>query len=107
MLCMYKLSHLIHDDVTSKSWRCLQIGTKETNLSHLLFVEYIILFGLSTEHQLQVVLDIIYKLCDAYGQRINVDKTIILFSGNTPILVRKSLTAKFGFKETSYLGKLP
>lgn len=70
----------------------------EINILHLMFVDDLILFGLSIEHQQQVVLDILYKLCDASYQRINMDKTSILFSNNTHGSVRKRLTTKSGFK---------
>ena len=74
------------------------ILVNEINILHLMFVDDLILFGLSIEHQQQVVLDILYKLCDASDQRINMDKTSILFSNNTHGSVRKRLTTKFGFK---------
>lgn len=94
VLCMDKLSHLIHDAVDSHSWHCLKIGNKDPRVSHLMFSNNLIHFGVTTESQIQVVMNILTTFCDAYGEKINMDKSSILLFGNTPLSTRRLLIAK-------------
>lgn len=104
VLCMDKPSHLIHDTVDSKSWPFLKNGNKDPRVSHLMFVDDFILFGIVTEPQIQVAMIILTKFCDASGQKINWNKSNIMFSGNTPTSIRRLILSKSSLKETSSRG---
>ena len=101
---MDKLSHLIHDAVLNNEWNCLKVGKEGPEISHLMFVDDLILFGTATEAQISVVLDILAKFYNSSGQRINMDKTNFFFSNNTHMSTRKLILSKSDFKETSSLG---
>lgn len=49
VLCIDKLSHLILDSVEANQWECLKIGKGGPKVSHLMFVDDLILFGAATE----------------------------------------------------------
>lgn len=73
-------------------------------MSHLMFTDDLILFGSAIDHQSSVVMDILSKFCISYEQHINMDTSNITFFKNTLIATRRSILAKIGFRETSYLG---
>lgn len=104
VICMDKLSHMIHDAVENKQWHCLNIGKDSLKVSHLMFVDDLILFGTATDNQINVIMDILSLFCNAYAHHINMVKSNIMFSRNTLIATRKSIIAKSGFRETASLG---
>lgn len=71
---MDKLSHLIHDVVDFGTWHYLKIGSTNPDISHLIFVDDLILFGVAIEAQIQVFMNTLSKFCDSFGQKINMDK---------------------------------
>lgn len=48
-----------------------------------MFADDLLIFGKSTIEQMECINEILKKLCDMYGQRINKDKTKSFFSKNT------------------------
>lgn len=104
VMCMDKLSHLINDVVATNTWCYLRLVIRSPISPILCSMTISSFFGVATEHQMQLILDTLTKFCDSSGQKINMDKNSIMFSGNTPISIRSLLIAKFGFKETSSLG---
>lgn len=95
---------MIHDAVVNNQWQCLKIGRDGSKVSHLMFSDELILFGITSDNQINVIMEILSLFCSASGQNINMDKSNIMFSRNTSIATRKSMVAKSGFRETTSLG---
>ncbi|KAI5400541.1 hypothetical protein KIW84_065432 [Lathyrus oleraceus] len=70
-----------------------------------MFADDLILFGVTLEPQIQVAMSILSKFCAASGQKINMDKSSIIFFVNTPPTTRRLLTSKVSLKETTSLVK--
>lgn len=63
------------------SWKFMKAGRSLPKISHLMFVDDLLLFGKATDTQMRVIKRIFLdKFCSMYGQRINYDKSNILFS---------------------------
>lgn len=69
-----------------------------------MFGDDLILFGVASEPEIQVAMSILSKFCAASGQKINMDKSNIIFFVNTPPTTRRLLTSKVSLKETTSLG---
>lgn len=74
-------------------------------ISHLMFVDDLLLVGRASEEQLDMVMDVLNLFCKASGQDVSVEKTNIYFSKNVPDHLRQQLVMKSGFVETNKLGK--
>lgn len=73
-------------------------------LSHLMFVDDLLLFGKSTTKQLACVRDVLNKLCYMSGKWVRMTRLGSSSKKNTLIHVRKELVYMFGYKETRELG---
>lgn len=105
VLCIAKLSHFISQAVEEGGWKALRAGRRGPLVSHLMFVDDLVLFGEAFERQMDCVLSILYKLCAISGQQVSAEKTSILFSNNVRASLRCQLVEMSGFRETNSLGK--
>ena len=101
---MDKISHLIHDVMDNNKWNFLKFVKEGPKISHLMFVDDLILFGTASDSQINATLDILAKFYSASEQHINMEKINIFFSNNTPLSTRRHILVKSGFKETTSLG---
>jgi hypothetical protein len=76
---------LIKQDLRNGSLKGLRVTQMEI-LSHLLFVDDVILFGASSIQEFLVMKDIMAIFCAAYSMQINVNKTNF-FTNTIPIEV--------------------
>lgn len=83
VLCFDKLSHMIMDAMNIKEWGGMKMGRKMPRISHLIFAYDSLLFGEASVQQINTIIKVFSMFCDAYGQRVNVEKYSILFSKNT------------------------
>lgn len=63
-------------------WIPIIAGTKGTQVSHLLFINDMILFTEASMKQITVVNKCCDEFCEQSGQKVSVTKTQILFSNN-------------------------
>lgn len=49
-LCMDKLSHLIEQEVFNNKWKGIKMGENGPNISHLMFMDDLLLFGTTTKN---------------------------------------------------------
>lgn len=105
VLYMNKLSHLIMDAVECGSWIWIKAGRKCPAISHLMFIDDLLLFAKATENQMHYVKEVLENFRNMSGQRVSSDKTRVLFSVNTPSKTRHELIRISDFKETKELGK--
>lgn len=67
------------------------MGPQALSIFHIFFVDDTLLFGKATKDEARnfMLIIILYEL--ASGQRINLDKSAVVFSKNTPYTVRSSI----------------
>lgn len=105
VLCMDKLSHIIEHKVQYKKWIGVQLGTKGLRISHLMFVDDLLLFGKVNARQMNCVINSLDTFCKLLGQEISREKSSILFSDNVKRSLRVKLVHLSGYRETSNFGK--
>lgn len=74
-------------------------------ISHLLFTDDMLLFVEASMKQMTPIRECLDFFCLHLGQKVNVDKTIILFSKNVEGQLAQSISIESGFSKTSNLGK--
>jgi hypothetical protein len=79
---MDKLPHLICHVVEEGLWKTLRASHRGSLVSHLMFVDDLLLFGEATDRQMQGLTEILTTFCKMPGQGISNEKTSILFSKN-------------------------
>ncbi|KAF7840640.1 ribonuclease H [Senna tora] len=85
----------------------MRAGRAGPLISHLLFVDDIILFGEATLNQMKVVKQCLDVFGEVAGQKVNGSKTHVFFSKNTREDVRQDIQNFSGFLATNNLGKVP
>ncbi|XP_050222138.1 uncharacterized protein LOC126672232 [Mercurialis annua] len=105
VLCIERLAHMINSAVTNGSWRPLRLGRNNPPLSHLFFADDLMLFCEASLDQGRVVNQILQTFCKASGQRVNNEKTKVLFSSNISNNMGNMIANNLGFSKTSDLGK--
>lgn len=68
----------------NKAWTPFGVGRKKVPVSHLLFADDLLLFGRVDQTTAFAVRDTLVALCKNSGQKINEQKSRLLFSPNTP-----------------------
>ncbi|KAK3222256.1 hypothetical protein Dsin_009281 [Dipteronia sinensis] len=69
VLCMEELSHIIHHKLNEGTWKPIKISRNGPAISHLFFVDDLILFGQASMQQAQVMKDCIDMFYDISGQQ--------------------------------------
>lgn len=105
VLCMERLSQLIHREVSLGNWKPFQIGREGPKISHICFADDMLLFAEASEGQLDKVLECLTLFCCASGQWVSVEKTKMFFSKDVSHSAVRSLSYKSGFAVTQDLGK--
>ncbi|CAL9017991.1 unnamed protein product [Prunus brigantina] len=83
VLCMEKLSHIINDHVSSRTWKSVKVARNGPAISHLFFADDLILFGEASINQAKLMKHCLDLFCGASGQQVNFDKSRICCSPNT------------------------
>lgn len=82
ILYMEVLSHQIELSVNTRDWLPLKICRHGPSLSHLFFVDDLILMSQATKESSNAIKGILENFCSWSGQKINNQKSKILFSNN-------------------------
>lgn len=86
----------------------VSICKRALKISHLLFANDSLLFCRALEREIQETLEVLKLYAKASGQCLNMEKTSIYFSSNTPPQKRELIKAMLGVNEVerfeSYLG---
>ncbi|KAI5336490.1 hypothetical protein L3X38_015758 [Prunus dulcis] len=108
LLVSEALSNMISYNSSLGQLQGIYLHNRCPMLTHLFFADDSIFFLAATNHNCVVMEEILFDYCLASGQLINLDKSNIFFSPNTPLWVRKDLCWIFGIKEAdnpgNYLG---
>jgi hypothetical protein len=82
LLVVEGLSRAVKEHIWEGAIKAIKIGKTQT-LSHLLFADDVILFGIGTMKEAEKDKEILDLSCRATGMEVNMHKPIIMFSGMT------------------------
>ncbi|CAL9005576.1 unnamed protein product [Prunus brigantina] len=105
VMCMEKLSHLIHQSVQDKIWKPVQICQGGPMVSHLFFANDLILFGKASVTQAKVMKQCLDDFCNLSSQRFSFEKFVICVSPNTCSDLARQVASISGSPLTDCLGK--
>ncbi|WCJ35671.1 DNAse I-like superfamily protein [Euphorbia peplus] len=105
VLCMERLSHLIIDAVSNRSWKAVRASQSGPALSHIFFADDIVLMSEASFQQAQVIKSILSFFCDCSGQKVSLAKSRVFFSVNTPERIKDEVCVELGISSTIDLGK--
>lgn len=71
VIFMERLTHMIEEAVERKIWLPLKVGRHGSSVSHLLFVNDLLIFAEASISQIDSILKILNDFCDVSGHRIN------------------------------------
>jgi len=77
VICMDRLSHIIADQVKAQYWKPMRAGRYGPQISHLLFVDDLLLSAEASIEQAHCIMHCLEHFCKASGQKFNSQKTKI------------------------------
>ena len=80
ILCMERLGHAINKLVSEGLWKPITLSKHGPLLSHLFFVDDLLLFAEATEEQIKIILDRLDSFCTIASQKVSLNKSSIAFS---------------------------
>ncbi|XP_028104122.1 uncharacterized protein LOC114303175 [Camellia sinensis] len=107
VLCMERLSNMIHCKVHEGSWKGIKASKNSPSLSHLFFADDFILFAQANSPNCETIMDTLSELCDVSTQKVNLLKSKLFVSPNVPRNLVRALTFQSGIPLTHNLGKYP
>ncbi|KAK4262419.1 hypothetical protein QN277_027981 [Acacia crassicarpa] len=105
VLCMDKLSHVICDAVDDGSWKPMATSKQGPKVSHLMFADDLLLFGVATEAQAACMMDCLDVFSKASGAKVNPTKSSIFFSPKVSNLSKQIIKDVTHMKVSSDIGK--
>ncbi|PKI62132.1 hypothetical protein CRG98_017505 [Punica granatum] len=105
VLCVEHLAHLISDLVQAGRGSSMQVRLQDPLISHLMFVDDLLLFAEASEEQMVEVRSVLNHFCDASGQRVSTAKTVAFSSKNVELSRQESILSHSSFSRTDDLGK--
>lgn len=105
VLCIERLSQLISSKVVCGEWRGMKLSKDGPTISHLLLADDMVLFGEATIQQAKIMKHCSDGFCTKSGQRVNYQKSAILFSKNTPIITQTNVAELLNIPKTEDLGR--
>lgn len=105
ILCMEFLEHLIEEKCSEKSWIPVKSSKSGLTISHLFFVDDLVLFAEADHINCSTIRDVLDEFCIQSGQALSDSKSGVFFSPNVDINTRESLCDILGFKLMPNLGK--
>lgn len=74
-----------------KNWSPVSLTRNDPKVSHIFFVDDLLLFGETSYSQAKLIEHLVARFCGFSGQRINRIKSHIWFSPNTPSYIRTTI----------------
>lgn len=104
---METLSYLIETEILNYNWDPIKISRAGPKLSHLLFADDLVLFAKSDTTNASTIIRIFQHLSAQSGQRINFQKSKIIFFKNVPHLRQQQLATILNMRIASAFDKYP
>ena len=102
---MEYLSQLIEGKCNQKLWPPVRTSQRGLPISHLMFVDDVVLFARADHASCSTIREVFNKFCNRSGQSISEAKFWVFFSPNVDRDQRESLCDILGFASTPNLGK--
>ena len=93
------------DKCEDKLWNPVLASQDGIALSHLFFVDDLVLFAKADQKNCVAIRDVLDSFCDMSGQKVSTQKSRVFFSPNLHIHERERLHDILGFRSTPNLGK--
>ena len=110
LLCLEGLHRLIQQATEKGDIKGVSICRNGPKLTHLFFADDSLLFCRATTQECEKVMDILSSYEKVSGQKLNRDKTALLFSKSTPTDTQRQIMETLGVHELKqyedYLGLL-
>ena len=105
ILCMEYLGHLIEQKCTEGVWKPLIASRDNVSISHLFFVDELLLFAKIDEEACEAILEILRIFCNESRKKVSLEKSRIYFSPNVEAKTRDEVCERLGIRATSMIGK--
>jgi len=105
ILCMEYLGFLINKSCMEKKWLPMKASKDNVEISHLFFVDDLMLFAKANEIGAEAIKEVLAKFCDESGQLISIEKSRVYFSPNIHEGVKDRIYASLGIQATTCLVK--
>ena len=102
---MERLGHLITEMVKKGKWRPVKASRSGPKISHLFFADDLVLFVEASIDQAVVLKNILQEFCEMSGQKVNLEKSKLFCSPNTPNDLTQTISDNMGVSRTQNLGK--
>ena len=108
LLCVEGLSAVVNEAARNQQWMSISICRGCPRITHLFFADDSILFSKANAKESQKLKQILQTYEEAFGQKINIEKSSMFFSPNMPQSVKEKIFAILGpmqgSKHSKYLG---
>ncbi|XP_021724328.1 uncharacterized protein LOC110691696 [Chenopodium quinoa] len=104
VLCMEVFSLMLKRSEGNGLFQGLRISRRSPSVSHLFFADDALLFFRVNPSACCHLLDVIDRFCTASGQMVNVQKSFVKFSSNTPEDYREFLSSALHMQAKNSLG---
>lgn len=105
VLCMEHLAIQIQRLVDEGSWKPIHITKEGIEISHLFFVDDVLLFSQANKGQMELIAKTIHDFCVVSGMKVNLEKSRMFCSKNVDQNVQQELSTILGISRASNLGK--
>jgi hypothetical protein len=104
-ICMEYLSLKILEACDNNSWKAVKVSRRGPSISHLFFVDDLLLFAEASSSCCLTITRILEDFCLQSGQKVNLSKSKVFFSPNVNPILRHHLCDILGVSSTPNLGK--
>ncbi|KAE8669152.1 hypothetical protein F3Y22_tig00112253pilonHSYRG00033 [Hibiscus syriacus] len=93
------------EEISDGAWVSFRFRQNGLHVSHLVFVDDMVLYAHVNVHQANIVESIISEFGHYSGHNVNKSKTLLYFSPNTETSIQCSIASRLGFRIINSLGK--
>lgn len=105
VLCIEQLGLLIRESVAKGVWKSVLISQRGPEISHLMFVDDMVLFAEASMEQMSVIISIMNCFAQASGQIVRFSKSSLYVSPNVDVGLTADLVAASHIALTNDLGR--
>lgn len=105
VLCMEKFAQWIESKKESNAWKPIKASRRGPNLSHLFFVDDVLLLTEATENQVDLIKHGLEQFCSVLGQWVSSEKSHLFFSLNVTKEEATNFSTSLGVPQIDDLGK--
>lgn len=105
LLCMEFLGAQITSKCDDKRWDKVRTSRSGPSFSHVFFADDLVLFAKEDYKNCEAIIDVLDNFCNLAGQKVNLNKSKILFSPNVTRRRKRNICKRLGMSTTNNLGK--